>query len=103
MVQRVRALESNQQSAQDRGAEHSAPRSTPLTLVSGAVAGDDLHSVAGSASAALGLPVVIAIPTLGELVVSDPGSLTREAARAVASHAQEMIGGNPPAFPPMIA
>jgi purine catabolism regulator len=103
MKQRVRALESNQQSAPDRGAEHSAPRSTPLTLVSGAVAGDDLRSVAAAASAALGLPVVIAIPTLGEPVVSDPGSLTPEAAGAVVAHAQDTIDGDPPAPPPMIA
>src|ERR1035437_5564848 len=102
-MQRARALESNQQSAQDRGAEQSAPRSTPLTLVSGAVAGDDLRSVAAAASAALGLPVVIAIPTLGEPVVSARDSLTPEAAGAVVAHAQEMIGGDPPALPQMIA
>jgi hypothetical protein len=103
MQQRAQALESNQQPAQDRGAERSAPRSTPLTLVSGAVAGDDLRSVAAAAAAALGLPVVIAIPTLSEPVVSAPGSLTPEAAGAVVAHAQEMIGGAPPAPPPIIA
>ena len=36
-------LRAARQSVPDRGAEASAPRSTPLTLVSGAVAGDDLQ------------------------------------------------------------
>jgi purine catabolism regulator len=103
MQQRAKALESNQQPVQDRGAELSAPRSTPLTLVSGAVAGDDLLSVAAAASDALGLPVVIAIPTLAEPVVAAPGSLAPDTARAVVAHAQEVIAGDPPAPPPMIA
>jgi PucR C-terminal helix-turn-helix domain len=47
-----------------------APRATPLTMVSGAVAGDDLESIAASASDALGRPVAIALPALGEPVLS---------------------------------
>src|ERR1035441_5543844 len=96
MQQRAKALESNQQPVQDRGAELSAPRSTPLTLVSGAVAGDDLLSVAAAASDALGLPVVIAIPTLAEPVVAAPGSLAPDTARAVVAHAQEVIARESP-------
>ncbi|HUO74686.1 MAG TPA: helix-turn-helix domain-containing protein [Solirubrobacteraceae bacterium] len=38
------------------------PRATPLTMVSGAVAGDDLQSVAASTAEALGRPVAIALP-----------------------------------------
>ena len=64
-MQRARALDSSRQSVPDRGADTSAPRSTPLTLVAGAVAGDDLESVAASVADALGCPVAIAIPALG--------------------------------------
>ena len=41
-------------------------------MVSGAVAGDDLQSVAGSASEALGRPVAIALPSLGAPVLWPP-------------------------------
>jgi hypothetical protein len=103
MMQRARALESKQQPVQDRGAEHSAPRSTPLTLVSGAVAGDDLRSVAAAASAALGLQVVMAIPTLSEPVVSAPSALSPEATIAVVAHANAVIHGGAPPPDPLIA
>jgi hypothetical protein len=91
-MQRARALDSSQQSAPERGAEVSAPRSTPLTLVAGAVAGDTLESVAASVADALGCPVAIAIPVHGPPVVSPPGSLTGEAAAAIASHAEAVAG-----------
>ncbi len=71
----------------DRGADASAPRSTPLTLVAGAVAGDDLESVAASVARALGCPVAIAIPAHGAPVVSPPGSLAADAVSAIAAHA----------------
>ncbi len=71
----------------DRGAEASAPRSTPLTLVSGAIAGDDLQSVAHAVADAIGSPVVIAIPSLGEPVVSPPGSLDAEQLNRIREHA----------------
>src|SRR4030081_1617343 len=74
-------LESNPQPVADRGAHTSAPRSTPLTMVSAAVAGDDLQGVAGSASDALGCSVAIALPTLGEPVVWPPGSGEAEVLR----------------------
>ncbi len=79
----------------DRGADASAPRSTPLTLVAGAVAGDDLESVAASVADALGCPVAIAIPAHGPPVVSPPGSLSDEAAAAIAAHATAVAGGEP--------
>ena len=77
----------------DRGADTSAPRSTPLTLVAGAVAGDDLESVAARVADALGCPVAIAIPAHGPPVVSPPGSLSDEAAAAIAAHATAVAGG----------
>jgi hypothetical protein len=102
-MQRARGLEHNPQSAQDRGASGPAPRSEPLTLVAGAVAGDDLRSVAGAVSRALRCPVAIAIPALGEPVVHPAGSLSSDAASAVAAHAAAVIDGVTPALPPALA
>ena len=86
-MQRARALETSQQSVPDRGADASAPRSTPLTLVAGAVAGGDLQSVATTVAEALGCPVAIAIPALGEPVICPAGALGDAAAAAIAAHA----------------
>ena len=102
-MQRGRTAESNQQSVPDRGADSSAPRSTPLTLVSGAVAGGDLGSVAGAAAEALGCSVVIAIPALGEPVVRPPDSLASEQCNAILAHAVATISGDPDSVPPAIA
>jgi hypothetical protein len=53
--------------ATDRGAAASAaPRSTPLTIVSGTEAGDDLERVARVASEALGAPVAVASEATAE-------------------------------------
>jgi len=79
-----------------RGADaSSAPRSTPLTLVAGAVAGDTLQSVAESVAGALDCPVAIAIPAHGPPVVWPPGSLGDEATAAIAAHAIAIAGRNP--------
>jgi hypothetical protein len=101
-MQRARALENTRQSVPDRGAESSAPRSTPLTLVAGAVAGDDLESVAISVAGALGCAVTIAIPALGQPVVSPPASLTGEGAAAIAAHALAIGVGNGATAPDLI-
>jgi PucR C-terminal helix-turn-helix domain len=62
-----------------------ASQPTPLTLVSGAVAGDDLQDVARSAAEALGRPVAIVLPSLGAPVTwpadAPPSSLLDELAR----------------------
>ncbi len=64
--------------------EATASRATPLTIVSGAVAGDDLERVAGAAAAASGRPVVLVTPGAGAPVVSPPSALaTREIEAAV--------------------
>ncbi|HTU94661.1 MAG TPA: helix-turn-helix domain-containing protein [Solirubrobacteraceae bacterium] len=91
-MQRARALDDSRQPDPDRGAERSALRSTPLTLVAGAVAGDTLQSVAGRVADALGCPVAIAIPAHGVPVVCPPGSLSDEAAAAIAAHAAVIVG-----------
>jgi len=95
-MHRAPSVESNQQSADDRGADASAPRSTPLAMVSGAVAGDDLQSVAISASDAIGRPVLIAIPALGEPVMWPPESITPADVQLIVEHAADAIRRNAP-------
>jgi hypothetical protein len=52
-------------------------------MVSGAVAGDDLQSIAASTSDALGRPVSITLPALGEPVLSPPAASTAGIAASV--------------------
>ncbi len=91
MMQRATPLESSGQSAADRGADQAAPRSTPLTIVSGAVAGDDLQRVARSASEAIRRPVVIAIPSLGEPVVFPAGAVAAADVGPIIEYAAALI------------
>ena len=77
MPQRDRAAESHRQSAPARGVEGSAPRATPLALVSGAIAGDDLNRVTTTVAIALGRPIAVAVQ-IGEQVV---GIVTAAGAR----------------------
>ena len=100
MVERARPLESDSPE-DDRAADDPTARSTPLTMVSGVVAGDDLDQVAASASGALGRPVAIAIPTLGEPVVCPAGSLSEDDVVEIVAHAAAVIRGevrDPPAL-----
>jgi PucR C-terminal helix-turn-helix domain/GGDEF-like domain len=101
VMERARPLESNPAPAGDRGAAAAAPRSTPLTIVSGAVAGDDLLSVAASTSDALGRPVTIAIPSLGEPVVWPRGAIAEAGVRTIVEHAAAVIR-EPASKPPEI-
>ncbi len=98
MTQRATPLESSGQSAADRGVDQTTPRSTPLTIVSGAVAGDDLQRVACSASEAIGRPVVIAIPSLGEPVVFPAGAVDAGDIGMIVEHAAALIRDRPPAL-----
>jgi PucR C-terminal helix-turn-helix domain/GGDEF-like domain len=102
-MRHARAFESNRKSAPDRGAESSAPRSTPLTLVAGAVAGDDLQRIAAAVAEALSATVAIAIPALGESVVCPPGSLAAEQADEIQALAVAVIDGAPVTPTPLIA
>jgi hypothetical protein len=94
---------SSHSSASDRGADESAPRSTPLTLVAGAVAGGDLQSVASTAAGALERPVVIAIPALGAPVLAPPDSLPQADTDAILQHAGAVIAGVNGSVPDAIA
>ena len=100
-MERARSRDSNPAPAGDRGAADAAPRSTPLTIVSGAVAGDDLLSVAASTSDALGRPVTIAIPSLGEPVVWPQGAIAEAGVRTIVEHAAAVIR-EPASKPPEI-
>jgi hypothetical protein len=72
-------------------------------MVSAAVAGDDLQSVAAAASGALGCPVAIAIPALGPAVVSPPESVAELAARALGEHAATLGGEETVPLPPAVS
>ena len=93
-MQHARRLESNPQLAEDRGADPTAPRSTPLKIVAGAVAGDDLERVASSASEALGCPVAIALPALARPVLSPPQSVAPDVLDQVVLSARAAVAGN---------
>lgn len=64
-------------------------------MVSAAVAGDDVRSVAGSASDALGRPVAIALPALGAPVVWPPNASSPEDLDELVEHATAVIAGDP--------
>lgn len=83
--------------------DRTAARSTPLTMVSGVVAGDDLHQVAASASSALARPVAIAIPTLGEPVVSPSDAICEDDIRAIVAYAATAIRGELADLPAVLA
>jgi sugar diacid utilization regulator len=72
-------------------------------MVSAAVAGDDLQSVAGSASDALGRPVAIALPALGAPVVWPTGAGAPEAVRALDEHAAALSRGESSERPRAVA
>jgi hypothetical protein len=102
-VQSARAFEDRLRSAQGREADVSASRPTPLTLVAGAVAGDNLDNVAAIVSASLSCPVAIAIPALGEPVVEPAGTLTPAAAEALVAYAAGVIAADDVAVPDLVA
>src|SRR5437660_9221535 len=98
-MQRARQLD---QGAGDRQADASASRSTPLTIVSGAVAGDDLERVAGAASDALGRPIAIALPALGNPVVWPAGAIGQLELRGILDYAAAIARGAVVERPPSI-
>jgi hypothetical protein len=84
-------------------ASAAAGTSSPLTLVSRAVAGQDLGEVAASVHEALALPVAIAIPTLGEPVVWPHGSIDEDAVLAIVGQAAAVVDGSAGVMPDVIA
>lgn len=102
-MQRIGEAESNQQSAAGREADSVASRPTPLTLVSGAVAGDDLKSVTATASDALGRPLAIAIPALGEPVIHPAGAMATAQVSDIRAYAMAYVNGTSVSVPDSIA
>ncbi|MDQ6729255.1 MAG: hypothetical protein M3022_02845, partial [Actinomycetota bacterium] len=99
MQQRTGAVESSRLSAPAWGVEGSAPRATPLTLVSGAIAGDDLDRVTTTVALALGHPVAVAIPALGRPLVRPAGALSAGLTDAIHRHATACVAGVPVTAP----
>src|SRR5438445_12139646 len=102
-MRRSRPLQSKTGPGVVRGVASAAPRATPLTMVSAAVAGDDLHGVAGSASEALGCPVAIALPAFGPPVVWPADANASASAQALAEHAEALIRGDASEQPPGVS
>jgi hypothetical protein len=65
-----------------------------MTLVAGAVAGQDVRTVADTVATALGGPVAIAIPALGAPVLSPAGSLDAASTAAIAGYAEAVVAGH---------
>ncbi len=96
-------LESDTGPGDVRGAASAAPRTTPLKIVSAAVAGDDLQSVAASASEALGRPVAIALPALGTPIVWPMHLAGPPTAEALLEHARSLLAAEPNERPAGVA
>jgi hypothetical protein len=74
-----------------RGAAAAAPRTGPLKIVTAAVAGDDLQSVARSAADALGCSVAICLPRLGPIVAWPPDAALPSALAAAREYAGALL------------
>jgi hypothetical protein len=71
------------------GREADAAASRPLTLVTEAVAGGDLATIAGATAHGLGGPVAISVPALGSPVRSPAGPVPE----GMEAHARAVAGG----------
>ncbi len=71
-----------------------APQSTPLAIVSSAVAGNGIERVARSASEALGHPVAIILPSVGAPVVWPADALTPDLLGELVDHAVALAAGD---------
>jgi hypothetical protein len=101
-MQRARSLELRADSEEHRGAAHAAPRSTPLELVSAAVAGEDLDVLAATAAEALGRPVAIVIPALGETFTAPAGAVADHDLDEIVRYAGALVSGEGVDAPPVI-
>ncbi len=102
-MRRTGEAESNQQSAAGREADSVASRPTPLTLVAGAVGGDSLRSLTATASDALGRPLAILIPALGEPVIHPTGAMTAAQVSDIRAYAMAYVNGTTVSAPESIA
>jgi len=80
-----------------------ASQSTPLAIVSRAVAGDGIERVARSASEALGHPVAIILPSVGPPVVWPADALAASALSELVDHAKALAAGDVAQAPRTVA
>lgn len=92
-MQPGRPVELGPQSADDRGAASAAPRSTPLELVSAAIAGEELAGLVHAAADALGSPVAVVIPALGPPIAAPREALPETDMAALSSRAASAMAG----------
>ena len=78
-------------------------RSTPLAIVSRAVAGDGVERVARSASEALGHPVAIILPSVGAPVVWPADALAAGVLAELVEHATALAAGGVTEAPTAVA
>jgi hypothetical protein len=102
-MQRARALEQSQHSADDRGTAGAVPRSSPLELVSAAVAGEPLFRLALAAAEALDRPVAIVIPALDEPVAAPPGAIADRELHEIGRYVSTLLSGERKDAPPVLA
>ena len=86
-----------------RPARIGAPQSTPLAIVSSAVAGDGIERVARSASEALGHPVAIILPSVGAPVVWPADGLAAGVLAELVEHATALAAGGVTEAPTALA
>jgi PucR C-terminal helix-turn-helix domain len=84
-------------------APEGASQSTPLDIVSSAVAGDGIERVARSASEALGQPVAIILPSVGAPVVWPSGALAAAVLDELVGYAAALADGAPADRPGQVA
>jgi PucR C-terminal helix-turn-helix domain len=102
-MQRAQPVESNQPLDRGREAGSTASRPTPLTLVSGAVAGDNLERVARLAADALSCPVAIALPAISPPALWPPDAIGRDELSRIVEHARALARGRMTELPGLVA
>ncbi len=95
-MHRARSAERELSARELRGAAAAAPRATPLTLVSAAVAGDGLSGVAASAATGAGCTVAIVLPGHPKgFVVRPEGAIDEAGADELLAHVTSVVAGGP--------
>jgi len=91
-----RAESAERKPPEGRESPHSVSRPTPLAIVSSAVAGDGLERIAASAAEALGQPVAIVLPSLGQPVVWPANAVPPDMLEGLVAHVASGVAGDAP-------
>ncbi len=103
MARAARSTESGENDGEVREAAAAVSRTNPLTIVTAAVAGDDLQGVARSAADALGRPVAIALPAFGPAVQWPPGACQAESLLTIRDYATALVSDRPSTLPAAVS